>query len=81
MARQQVAETKPIAEVPRVARVAYTVPEFCEAHRLSLSMYYKLRLNKKGPRESHAGSKVTISFDNAAAWRKQIETVEPSVSK
>ena len=59
---------------PDVPRVAYTVPEFCAAHRFSLSMYYKLREAGKGPRESHAGTKTLISVANAAAWLKQAET-------
>lgn len=65
-------------KAPDVPRVAYTIPEFCASHRLSLSMYYKMRVAGKGPRESHAGSKVIITLPNAAAWLKQIEEVEAS---
>ena len=63
-------------QAPLVPRVAYTIAEFCASHRLSLSMYYKLKKAGNGPRESHTGSKVIISLVNAAAWLKQIEEVE-----
>lgn len=59
---------------PDVPRVAYTVPEFCAAHRVSLSMYYKMRAAGKGPREGHAGTKVIITHESAANWREKIES-------
>jgi hypothetical protein len=58
---------------PDVAKVAYIIPEFCAAHRISVAMYYKLKNAGKGPRESHAGAKVIITLANAAAWLKQLE--------
>lgn len=58
---------------PDVPKAAYTIPEFCSAHRFSLSMYYKMRAAKKGPRESVIGNKKIISLANASAWLKQIE--------
>jgi hypothetical protein len=58
---------------PDVPRTVYSVPEFCAAHRISLSMFYKLREAGKGPRESRAGTKTLISVANAAAWLKAIE--------
>ena len=61
---------------PDVPRVAYTIPEFCSAHRFSLSMYYKMRAAGTGPRESHAGTKILITLANAAAWLKKLEEVE-----
>lgn len=50
---------------------AYTVLEFCRAHRLSESLYYKLRKAGHGPRETKLNSKVTISVEDAATWRKE----------
>jgi hypothetical protein len=47
----------------------YTIPEFCTAHRLSISMYFKLKADKRGPRETAVGSRRFITFEDAAAWR------------
>src|SRR5262245_5227339 len=34
----------------------YTIREFCTAHRLSISMYFKLKADKRGPREVAIGT-------------------------
>jgi hypothetical protein len=60
-------------EKPQVPRAAYTIPEFCEAHRISESMYYKGREAGVGPREGRMLTKVIISFESAADWRREIE--------
>ena len=56
-----------------VPRAAYTIPEFCEAHRISEAFYFKLRNLGKGPREGRALSKCIISMESAAEWRKARE--------
>jgi hypothetical protein len=56
-----------------VQRAAYSIREFCEAHRLSESMYYKLREAGLGPREARALKKVIITFEAAADWRRERE--------
>lgn len=56
-----------------VSRGAYTIPEFCEAHRISQSMYFKLRNAGLGPRVMRAGRRVTISMEAATAWRRARE--------
>ena len=48
---------------------AFTVPEFCQAHRISESFYYKLKARGLGPIETRLLSKTIISLENAAAWR------------
>jgi hypothetical protein len=58
----------------QISRVAYTIPEFCRAHRLSESMYYKIRAAGLGPREMRALSKVTISVEAASDWRRERES-------
>ena len=60
-------------EKPQVPRAAYTIPEFCQAHRISESMYYKSREAGVGPREGRILTKVIISFESAADWRRDIE--------
>jgi hypothetical protein len=65
MARREVTGRKqPDAE-------AFTVPEFCEAHRISEGFYYKLKRLGLGPIETKLLSKVIITKENAEAWRRQ----------
>ncbi len=58
---------------PEVPRAAYTLKEFCAAHRISVPMYFKLREAGLGPREMRALRKVTISVEAAADWRRERE--------
>lgn len=52
---------------------AFTIKEFCEAHRLSEAMYYKIRAAGLGPREMRAMRKITISIEAAEDWRRERE--------
>jgi hypothetical protein len=54
---------------PPTAAAWYTIREFCAAHRLSISMFFKLKADKRGPRETAVGSRRYITFEDAAAWR------------
>ena len=49
---------------------ASTVREFCEEHRLSVAFYYVMKAEGWGPREMRAGSRVLISREAAADWRR-----------
>jgi hypothetical protein len=61
--------------------VAYTISEFCKAHRLSESFYYELRQSGCGPREIVLGSRRLISAEDAAAWRRErAEQPQPKIS-
>jgi hypothetical protein len=40
---------------------AYTVREFCQAHKISPAFYYIMRNEGWGPAEMHAGQRVLIS--------------------
>jgi len=71
--KKKVDPNNPLPEKPQIPRVAYTIPEFCEAHRISESMYYKSREAGVGPREGRVLTKVIISFESAADWRRDIE--------
>jgi hypothetical protein len=59
------------------ARAASTIPEFCEAHRISRTKLYDLWAAGKGPRKMRAGdglsSKVIITLEAAADWRRERE--------
>jgi hypothetical protein len=63
----------PIVELPRAA---YTIAEFCEAHRISQSFYFKIRGLGLGPRECRTLNKITITGESAADWRRANETAE-----
>jgi hypothetical protein len=70
MARPEVAGRKSIIDEPLAA---FTIAEFCKAHRISQSMYFKLRNQGLGPREMSVGSRKIISIEAAAAWRRARE--------
>jgi len=53
--------------------VVFTIAEFCRAHRISQSMYFKLRALGLGPREMMVGTRKLISLEAAADWRKARE--------
>ena len=61
---------------PTIERAVYTIAEFCEAHRISESFYFKIRNLGLGPRESRTLDKVLISNEAAADWRasREVET-------
>jgi hypothetical protein len=56
-----------------VAPAAYTVDEFCEAHRLSRSKLYQLWDAGIGPRKMNVDKKVRITVEAAADWRRERE--------
>jgi hypothetical protein len=54
-------------------RDAYSIEEFCLRHGISHGTYYNLKALGLGPREGRAMTRVLISRESAADWRKQIE--------
>ena len=54
-------------------RAAYTVNEFCDAHRISRSKLYELWSAGIGPRFIQVGTKKIITNEAAADWRRQSE--------
>jgi hypothetical protein len=50
---------------------AFTVSEFCARHRISVQLFYKNR--KQMPRTFNVGTRVLISKEAAAAWRRDRE--------
>src|SRR4051794_16257350 len=54
----------------------YSIREFCEGHRLSISMFFKLKAQGRGPRETAVGSRRYITFEDAAAWRAAQEQID-----
>ena len=68
--RRQLRQARP---PPVTDRAAYTIPEFCDAHRISRSHYYVLKKQGRTPREVHVGSRVLITIEAAIRWRKARE--------
>jgi len=62
------AKATPIRGPPTPA-AWYTIRTFCEAHKLSQAMYFKLKADKRGPREIAVGTRRYVSFEAAAEWR------------
>jgi hypothetical protein len=57
------------------ARIAFTIDEFCAAHRISRTHLYDLWHEGAGPRYMLAGSKKLITVEAAAEWRAEGEAV------
>lgn len=59
----------PVPPPPGVS--AYTIPEFCFVHRISLSHYYELKRQRpsRAPFEMHLGARILVSIESAAEWR------------
>ena len=66
------AKTPPM-QGPPILTAAYSIREFCEAHRVSESMYFNLRNPGLGPAEMSVGSRRIISFEAAERWRRERE--------
>jgi hypothetical protein len=71
MARPEVSGCEVVADAALAA--AFTIAEFCRAHRISQSMYFKQRALGLGPREMVVGTRKLISQEAAAEWRKARE--------
>ena len=54
-------------------RAAYTIAEFCEAHRISRSKLYQLFDEGHGPRTMNVGTRRLITEEAAADWRRAME--------
>jgi hypothetical protein len=61
-------EVKPVADDAD----AFSVGEFCRRHGISPQLFYKFR--NEMPASFHIGSRVLISREAAAAWRRERET-------
>ena len=51
----------------------YTVFQFCGAHNISRSMFYKQMKLGQGPRLMQVGRRRMISNEAAAEWRQRME--------
>ena len=53
--------------------LALSIADFCRAHGISQSMYFKMRAQGLGPREMIVGARKLISQEAARAWRRARE--------
>jgi hypothetical protein len=57
---------------------AYSIDEFCARHRISVQLFYKNR--QQMPRTFNVGTRVLISKEAAAAWRREREQAAERVA-
>jgi predicted DNA-binding transcriptional regulator AlpA len=50
---------------------ALSIPIFCARHGISRGTYYNLRAAGLGPNEMRLGTRVLISRESAAEWRRR----------
>ena len=55
------------------SREAFSVNDFCSAHSISRSFFYRLESKGLGPRTFKIGDRTLISKEAAAEWRAQLE--------
>ena len=54
---------------------AFSLSEFCQRHRISLPMYYKLAQQGLAPVTFRVGTRVLVSKEAAARWRAEREAM------
>ena len=64
---------RPPIRGPPIPHACFSVQTFCAAHLISEAMYFKMKAAGWGPAEMKVGSRVLISFEAAAAWRRERE--------
>jgi hypothetical protein len=75
MARPEVTGRKPTQLNAMDDADAYSVDEFCARHRISPQLFYKLKPQGLMPATFNVGTRVLISKEAAAAWRRAREAV------
>lgn len=58
--------------------VMYDIKSFCEAHRISRALFYKLIKEGKGPTVVKVNRRTLITAEAAAEWRNSLERVDAS---
>jgi hypothetical protein len=59
--------------------ITYDIPEFCYHHKISRSLFYKLKKLNLAPKLMHVGKRVLISEESAKAWRQQMEEFKEEI--
>ena len=55
-------------------QVAFTVKEFCTAHRISKTLFYDLAKRGTGPVITKVGRKTIVSVESAKEWQRRMES-------
>jgi hypothetical protein len=55
---------------------AYSIREFCIAHRISEAKYFALKAKGEGPIEMRVGRRRLISHESASEWRHDREAAD-----
>ena len=66
--RRSLAASQPTGEAD-----AYSLSEFCQRHRISLQLFYKLVTQGQAPATFRVGTRVLVSREAAARWRAERE--------
>jgi hypothetical protein len=73
MSRKMRAAKRQAQPVEAVEPLAYSIRQFCKAHSISKELFFKMRRKHLGPAEMRIGTRVLISHESAAAWRRARE--------
>ena len=60
---------------------AFSIPEFCAAHRLSRAFLYQLMKDGRAPAFMKIGRRRLITVEAAAAWRQRMTRESTIASK
>jgi hypothetical protein len=60
---------------------ALSIEVFCMRHSISIPQYYKMRKLGQTPVEFRVGTRVLISKESAAQWRREREDLDAAVEK
>jgi hypothetical protein len=52
---------------------AYSIAEFCRAHRVSRAFFYVLQKRGEGPTVMKVGKRTLVSDEAAKDWRQRME--------
>jgi hypothetical protein len=55
------------------ATAAYSIPEFCRAHRISRALFYILLKKQQAPAVMRVRGRTLVSSEAAEAWRRRME--------
>lgn len=58
-----------------MSTAAYSIAEFCQAHRVSRAFFYVLQKRGEGPAVMKVGKRTLVSEESAKDWRKRMESV------
>jgi len=59
---------------------AYSIAEFCRAHRVSRAFFYVLLKRGEGPTVMKVGKRTLVSDEAAKDWRRRMENLADAQS-